>query len=85
MINLNRVRAVLSEVQALVDDLDGVDLDETDALTSQTKSKKREIKAQRSQDLNLLATRLELAANLVRVEYWYARGEQDPLNLNRGD
>lgn len=86
MIELNRVRNVLAEVQELVETLDGVDLDETDALTSQSKSKSRAEKAARSQELQLLANRLELAASLVRVEYWHARGESDPLapSIGRG-
>lgn len=80
MIDLNRVRHVLAEVNTLVADLHGQDLDETDAITSQSKGQARVRKAQLSQDLQLLATRLELAAQLVRVEYWHARGETDPLD-----
>ncbi|WP_028638591.1 hypothetical protein [Nocardioides sp. URHA0032] len=83
MIDLSRVRNVVGEATKLIDDLHGIELDETDALVSQSKGKMRMERAQRSQDLNLLATRLELAAALVRVEYWCARGERDPIDPDR--
>lgn len=83
MIDLTRARDVLSEVGELIDELHGVDLDETDALTSQSKGQLRQQRAQRSQELQLLASRLELAAQLVKIEYWYARGESDPLDTDR--
>ncbi len=85
MIDLTVVRSCLSAAAALVDELDGKELDETDAVTSQSKGEARKRRAQRSQDLQLLATRLELAASLVRNEYWYARGERDPLHPERED
>lgn len=85
MIDLTRVREVLSEALSIVDDLDGLALDESDAVASQSKSKARQVKAQRSQDLQLLATRFELAASLTRIEYWYARGENDPLTPDRNN
>jgi len=84
VIDLTRVRIVLAEVGALVEELDGAELDETAAIDSQTKSKARSIRAKRSQNLQLIAGRLELAAQLVRNEYWFARGEIDPLNPERG-
>lgn len=83
MIKLTRVRNVLAEINEMVDELDGVDLDETDAVTSQSKGEARKVKAQRSQDLQLLANRFELGAALVRNEYWFARGEQDPIDQGR--
>lgn len=83
MIDLSRVREVIAEATEIVDELDGVELDETDALTST--GAKRTAKAQRSQALQLLATRFELAAALTRIEYWYARGETDPLVPDRED
>lgn len=83
MIDLTRVKEVLREIGNMVTDLDGLDLDDSDALTSQTKGQLRQIRAQRSQDLQLLATRFELGASLTRIEYWFARGEVDPLNLDR--
>lgn len=85
MIDLSRVRNVLNEVNDLVDELDGVSLDERDAVTSQSKGQARQAKAQRSQELQLLAHRLEFAASLVRNEYWFARGESDPLDPDRED
>lgn len=83
MIDLTRVKAVLAEIQDLIDDLHGVDLDDSSALVSQSKGKARQERAQRSQDLQLLATRFELAAALTRTEYWFARGERDPLDPQR--
>lgn len=85
MINLSTVKALLGDVQTLVDGLDGVDLNEEDALTSQSKGRARQERARKSQDLNLLAHRLRLAAELVQNEYWYARGEGDPLQPRRRD
>lgn len=83
MINLSRVKAILAEAEAIVSELDGTELDETNAVASQTKSKAREVRARKSQDLNLLADRLQLAAQLVRTEYWFARGESDPIDERR--
>lgn len=83
MIDLSGVKSVLQEILPLVKELDGLDLDETKALADQSKGRARQDRAQRSQELNLLASRLELAAQLVRNEYWYARGETDPLNRRR--
>lgn len=85
MINLTQTRDVMTEALELVDELHGIDLDDSDAVTSQSKGQQRQLRAQRSQELQLLASRLELAAQLVRVEYWYARGESDPLNPDRED
>lgn len=81
MIDFTRLKAVLEEADSLIEDLDGVDLDETKALTSQSSGDARRERAQLSQNLQLLASRLELAAQLVRVEYWSARGEENPLDL----
>ena len=85
MINLDNAARAVREAQRLLDELHGLDLDESDAVTSQSRGETRKIKAQRSQDLQLLANRLELAAALVRVEYWYARGETDPCRPDRRD
>lgn len=79
MIDLSRVRAVLADVEPLIRELDGLELDDSDAITSQSKGKARQERARRSQELQLLASRFELAAALVRIEYWTARGEMDPL------
>lgn len=84
MIDLDRVKKILTEdVFELLDGLDKFDLDETGAIEGQTKSKARTLRAEKSKELLLLADRLELAANLVRNEYWYARGEVDPLDPER--
>lgn len=82
---MTKTRAILAECTELIDSLDGQDLDETNAVESQSKGAERKRRAQLSQDLNFVASRLELAAALVRVEYWYARGEDDPTNPNRKD
>lgn len=85
MIDLTSTKNILADVEGLIDDLHGCELDETDAITSQSKGEARRIRAQRSQDLQYVATRLELAAQLVRVEYWHARGEDDPTRPDRKD
>ena len=79
MIDMSRVKYVLDEVDVLIDDLDGVEHDDRDAVTNQSAGAARRQNATRSSKLQLLATRLELAAALVRIEYWAARGERDPL------
>lgn len=80
MIDLHRVRAILEEAERVVDELDGQDLDERQALgNSQSKSLDRQQRAAMSQALNQLADRLQLASTLVRNEYWVARGASNPL------
>src|SRR5680860_1131206 len=69
VIDLSTTRHVLKAAVELINQLHGQDLDETAALTDQSKGAARRERAQRSQDLQLLAGRLELAAQLVRVEY----------------
>ena len=83
MIDLTKVRSVLQEVHDLIAELDGLSLDDSAAVTSQSKGLARQERAKRSHELQLLATRLELAAALTRNEYWFARGETDPLNADR--
>lgn len=85
MINLKAARRAIDDAVQLIEDLDGRELDETHAITSQSRGALRKEKAQMSQDLQLIATRLELAASLVRVEYWHARGEGDPTRPDRRD
>ncbi len=81
MIDLEKVKRMLEgEIVDLIDGLHGVDLDDVGAIESQTKSKIRTFRAEKSKELLLLADRLELCANLVRNEYWYAKGEEDPLH-----
>jgi hypothetical protein len=86
VIRLSDVRRILDgEVREILTELDGVDLDDTSAIASQTKTKAREARAEMSKSLLLLADRLDLCASLVRREYWFARGEIDPLNPDRED
>lgn len=85
MIDLSRVKSVLVDVEALVSELHGLDFNDPQSWTNKTKGEIRELRAQRSQELQLLATRLELAASLVRVEFWHAKGEVDPLGRRRRD
>lgn len=82
-IDLSRVRSVLTEVDALVTELDGVGGSDDKSWAAQPGGDKRREQAKRSQELQLLATRLELAASLVRVEFWHYKGEVDPLNRRR--
>lgn len=82
-VNLSRVRAILNEAQVLVDELDGLELDDSRSYMDQSKGNARQERAKRTQELQLLATRFELAAALVRVEFWYVKGESDPLEPRR--
>lgn len=83
MIELDAVERLLQEANELVGELNGREFDDRKALTEQNKSNARKERARMSQDLNLLAGRLDLAAHLVRNEYWFARGEADPLRPER--
>lgn len=83
MIDLSQAKSVLLEVETLVAQLHGAELDEGRAVEDQSKGKARQERARMSQDLNLLADRLMMASTLVRAEYWFARGEIDPLNRAR--
>jgi len=83
MIDLTTLKRCLEQVDTLVEHLHGKDLDERKAVGEQTKSLDRTTRGQLSQDLNLLASKLDLAAALARNEYWVARGEPDPLRPRR--
>lgn len=85
MIDLTRTSVVLREAHELIGALHGKSLDETDAITSQSKGQARQEKARMSQDIRRLAELLQLASTLTTNEYWYARGERDPLNPQRSD
>jgi len=77
VIQLDNVRKLLDRADVLVTELDGQPLDE--------RSHGDEQKTQRiarSRHLQELANHLELAASLVRHEYWIARGAADPLSLH---
>lgn len=82
-IDLSRVVSTLTDVDALIDALDGKELDETEAIGNQSKGAARQERARTSQDLSLLADRLDAAAALVRLEYWSARGKGDPTRIER--
>lgn len=83
MIDLSRTRDILVECLQIVDELHGLALDESDAIEGKGRAEIRQERARMSQDIQLLATRLELAAAAARIEYWYARGERDPLSPDR--
>lgn len=79
MIDLAIVLTILDEVTKGAARLHQQDLDETNAVQSSARTNIRAERAQKSQDLQYLAGRLELAAALIRNEYWIARGKPDPL------
>lgn len=84
MIDLSKARAVLQDAQELIDDLDGLDIDDTAAVLEQGRTSprvaaSRQERAQASKDLLLLQDRLEMAASLVKSAYWVMKGEDDPL------
>lgn len=88
VVDLSRVKSVLVEIEALIQELDGLDLSDDKSWAEQGSGGKardnlRQLRAQKSQELQLLATRFELAASLVRVEFWHFKGEIDPLNRRR--
>lgn len=79
MINFDHVLTILDDACAQAASLDGTHLDETQALTAQFQGAARQQRAHLSQALLHLAHRLDLAAELVRSEYFVARGYPDPL------
>lgn len=94
MIDLSQVRAVLRDCQGLIEHLDGLAHDDSALFTeNMSGAQKRQVAKQaakqaqveRSKALLLLGDRLQLAAALVNNEYWFARGELDPLNPERED
>ena len=83
MIEMRNVWPVVNEALEMMRELDGVDHRDGDAVTSQSKGDLRKQKAQTSQDLLRLAARFDLAAEMVRNEYWFSRSGSDPLRPNR--
>lgn len=68
-LDLATVRSILDEVTEVIDRLDGRSHHDTGA--------RSDGRADVSRDLNFAADRLQLAAGLVRHEYWAARGRSD--------
>jgi hypothetical protein len=83
MIDMGPTKRVLQEALDMIEKLQGQDLDEQRAVEDQSTGERRRQRARLSQNLQFVATRLELAAALVRVEYWHARGKTDPLRPER--
>lgn len=83
MIDMAPTKKVLLEALEIIEELQGRPLDEQDAVENQSTGDARRERARLSQNLQYVATRLELAAALVRVEYWHARGRPDPLHPER--
>lgn len=84
MIDMDTLRVTLKDAEQIVNELDGLEFDDRDAVTADKATRaKRQEQALRSKTLLLLAHRLELAKALVMVEYYFARGEIDPLDLER--
>ena len=69
MIDLTLARTVLAEAAKVIDRLDGVDHDDTQALVSQSKGKARQERAERSQELQRLGFLGEALTMIARNEY----------------
>lgn len=67
VINVKGVRAIVGEIQRLIKQLDGVDLDERTAVVSGGAGDGKH-RARLSQNLNLLGDRFGYAAQLVRIQ-----------------
>lgn len=80
-VDLRGVRAVVGEIQDLIDDLDGVDLDERTAIGEQSGGQARKQRARLSQNLNLLSDRFGYAEQLVRIQS-HSHDELTWRNLN---
>jgi chaperonin cofactor prefoldin len=87
VIQLEQVRAILRECEALIDELDGLEHDDSSMKAERgsvtRKQADREHKTYVSKSLLFLDDRLRLAASLVSNEYWFARGERDAFNADR--
>lgn len=77
MIDLRPVQGIINEAQEICRRLQGVELNERHAIADSSKGEARKQRAALSQQLNQLADSLELAATLVRNEYWISRGARD--------
>lgn len=78
-IDLTDVSRIVDKAYDTIDRLDGQVYDDRTAVTSQSKGRARQDNARLGQSLNRLADHLELAAKLVRNEYWAARGDGDSM------
>lgn len=77
MIDLDTVRERLTTALTLVDNLDGIDLVDTDTgnpTRSKSNTSQRERAAAMSRELLHLADHLDLTAALVREQYWTMKG-----------
>lgn len=83
MIRLTAARAALDDVAVLIAEVDGVQLQDWPDQEGDRHARKE--KAQLTRKLLLIADRLDLAAQLVRAEYWFAKGEPDILQPERDD
>lgn len=85
MIDLAQALAILDETADQMESINARSHSDPDPHGSGGTKEERADKARVSATLQLISTRLELAASLVRIEYWFARGETDPLNPERRD
>jgi len=75
MIDLTLAKNALLQAEEILGELDGLDLDDGDAVYSQPRSELREARAQTSKDMLLLVDKLTLSALLVKDAYWVFKGE----------
>lgn len=87
MIDLSKVKSIMVEVEALIAELDGREYDDQKAWDTAKDGRpgraSREERAKIAKQLQLLAVHFEMAAALARNEYWFGKGEVDPLNRRR--
>lgn len=76
LILLDKVIDLLDASDVLVERLNGQPLNER---LDTTEREDKTVRIERSRQLQELANHLELAAALVRHEYWVARGATDPI------
>lgn len=79
MIDLSQTRRILNDAWEVLEDLDGLDLEDPQSITAHRQSAEaraaREERAQASRDLLMLADRLAAAEATVRDRYWKFKGE----------
>jgi hypothetical protein len=87
MIQLKEARTLLIQAQELLEDLDGLELEDYDSVNNHThsdlsvaerKSLRLEL-AQASKDLLMLVDLCTAAGQLVKLRYWDYKGELDTL------
>lgn len=85
MIDLTQTRTIINDAWEILEDLDGLDLDDGDGIVenrNNSAAKQARIeRAQTSRDLLMLADRLAAAEATVRQTYWKFKGGESAFDI----